>query len=52
MWMKKWIKPEHRLYDDSSIDEKQQQELLGLPMTLTEMFAEFDPKNRFRYKNT
>ena len=48
--MKKWLKPDQILFDDKPMDERQQQELLGLPMTLTEMFAEFDPKNRFRYK--
>ena len=52
MWMKKWVKPEQKLYNDKPIKDRQEQELLGLPMTLSEMFAEFDPKNRFRYKNT
>ena len=52
MWMKKWMKAEQKLYNDKPIQDRQEQELLGLPMTLTEMFAEFDPKNMYRYRNT
>ena len=45
IWMKKWVKPEPKLYYDKPINKRQEQEMLGLPMTLTEMFAEFEPKN-------
>ena len=50
MWMKKWVRPEPKLYNDKPIPTRQEQVLLGLPMSLSQMFAEFDPKNMHRYK--
>jgi len=43
-WMQKWVSDDFEVVSDGEDNEIETMQLLGLPMPLTEMFAEFNPR--------
>ena len=48
-WMQKWIGEEPELVSDEEETETKDTITSEKPLTIEEMFAEFDIKNRYRY---